>query len=188
MYASPDVGPVLADLMASESAPAGPRQLERDRDGGRRPRVRVQDPEVPEELLEAFEDFEGAAATVRFADGGVELEMAGRRPEKAMMTRAVRGGRRGRHGRHAARRHRGRLRRWHSPEGWAQALLDTLPSYGIPQEQIDQGLAQAEAQTGLSLPEDLETLLGEQFALAFGGDFDIERWSTPATRPGCRSA
>ena len=175
MYASPDVGPVLAELMASESASSGgSMSSSATEDGEAEPTTEMPVPEVPEELLEAFEGFEGAAATVRFADGGVEVEVAADVPEKTMMTLPSAEG--------AAVDVVGTLPADTAfafaaalPEGWAQSLLEALPSYGIPQKQIDQGIAQAEAQTGLSLPEDVETLLGEQFAIAFGGDLDIEQ-------------
>ncbi len=175
MYASPDVGPVLAELMASElgaqSASATSTVTE---DGAVENAVEAPAPEVPDEFLKAFEDFEGAAGTVRFADGGVEVEFAADVPEKTMMTLPSAEGATvdvvGTLPAGTAFAYAAAL-----PEGWAQSLLEALPSYGIPQEQIDQGLAQAEAQTGLSLPEDVETLLGEQFAVAFGGEFDLEQ-------------
>ena len=175
MYASPDVGPVLAELMASELGAQGASATSSATESGAASAVATTPtPEVPEELLQAFEDFEGAAGTVRFADGGVELEFAADQLEEAMMTMPSAEGATvdvvGTLPAETAFAYAAAL-----PEGWAQALLETLPSYGIPQEQIDQGLAQAEAQTGLSLPEDLETLLGEQFALSFGGDLDIEQ-------------
>ena len=159
MYASPEAGQALARADRHGELGAG------------------QEDEVPpeeEQSLAAFEDFQGAAA------------------HGALRRRRGRGRVRGRRcpTRRCSRCRRPRAPRSTSsstlpadtavaygaalPEGWAQALLDSLPSYGIPQEQIDQGLSQAEAQTGLSLPEDVETLLGEQLALAVGGDFDVE--------------
>ncbi len=156
MYASPDAGPVIGELMAGEMGAQGASAT------------------VPDEMLKALEDFGGAAAAVRFADGGVELEFAGDVPEGSMMMPPS--------SQDATANLVGTLPEDTAfayglalPDGWAQELIETLPSYGIPQEQIDSGLAQAEAQTGLSLPADLETLLGRQVALAFGGSFDLEQ-------------
>ncbi len=179
MYASPDAGPVLGDLMASDMAMGGDAASSSSSttESGAataEPAVEAPTEAMPEELKKAFEDFGGAAATVRFADGGVEVELAGAVPQSAMMTpkadpdntadlvgtlptdTAVAYG-------------------VALPSGWAQQLIDSLESYGIPQEQIDQGLAQAEAQTGLTLPEDVETLLGQQVAVALGSGFDMEQ-------------
>ena len=176
MYAAPDAGPVIADLMASEmgaqSASSGGSYDSED--GSTESTVPTPEPEVPDELLKAFEDFGGAAAAIRFADGGVELEFAGDFPESSMMMVPTDQG--------ATADLVGTLPDDTAfayglalPDGWAQQLIESLPDYGIPQEEIDRGLAQAEAQTGLSLPEDLETLLGDQVALAFGGSFDLEQ-------------
>jgi hypothetical protein len=143
-------------------------------DGSAEPALTTPEPAVPDELLKAFEDFGGAAAVIRFADGGVELEFAGDVPESSMLMVPSDQG--------ATADLVGTLPDDTAfayglalPDGWAQQLIESLPDYGIPQQQIDQGLAQAEAQTGLSLPEDLETLLGEHVALAFGGSFDLEQ-------------
>lgn len=142
MYASPDVGPLVADEVAEGSLVAG--------------------------------DFEGAAGTVRFADGGLEVEFAASVPEEVTMalppTEDATADVVGTLPADTAVAYGAAL-----PEGWTEAMLEALSSSGIPQDQIDQGLAQAEAQTGLSLPEDVETLLGEQFALAVGGSFDLEQ-------------
>ena len=174
MYASPDVGPLLADLMAAELGAQGASAPSSATESGALTTSQEPEPEVPEELVKAFEDFKGAAGTVRFAGSGVEVEFAASVPEGSMMTLPTTEGATvdvvGTLPADTAVAYGAAL-----PEGWAQSLLETLPSYGIPQEQIDQGLAQAEAQTGLSLPEDVETLLGEQFALAFGGSFDLEQ-------------
>ncbi|WP_432478717.1 DUF3352 domain-containing protein [Nocardioides sp. GXQ0305] len=159
MYAAPGAGQVISELMSSD--------LAQDPAMGELP------PGAADEMTKMFEDFGGAAATVRFADGALEVEYAADLPEQNAMIlpidedttlelvdslpddTAVAYG--------AA-----------LPEGWADSLVDALGTYGIPPEQIEQGLAQAEAQTGLTLPEDLETLLGEQFVVAFGGGVDME--------------
>ena len=60
------------------------------------------------------------------------------------------------------------------PDGWLSDYLDLLSDVageGMPP--MDQLLAEAEAQTGLELPEDLETLLGDSVSLAVDGDLDV---------------
>lgn len=162
MYASPDVGPLFAELMASDLPMMGPDL------GGE-----MTSPELSDEMAEMLEGFGGAAGAVRFADGGVELELAADVPEGSMgmmtvaegITLDVVNGL----PEDTAVAYGAAL-----PEGWSQSLLDVLEGYGVSRAELDQGISEVEAQTGLTLPEDLETLLGEQFAVALGADFDVE--------------
>lgn len=110
----------------------------------------------------ALESFEGMAGAVRFADGGLELEIAAEGGEEFVgdaelgdqLTQlpgdtAVAVG-------------------FGIPEDFAETLTDQLENaFG---GQSDSMVAEAEAQTGLDLPEDLQTLLGEAALLALGGD------------------
>ena len=58
-------------------------------------------------------------------------------------------------------------------EGWAQALLDYFAeTSGADEADVDELLAEAESETGLALPEDLETLLGEGVAVGLGSGID----------------
>lgn len=169
MYASADSGPALGELMTSDlsSAPL-PGGLEAG---------------SPDAMAEAFEDFGGGAGVVRFANGGVEVEFAGDLPEDVGLMMPA--------GEDAtldlvdtlpddtAVAYGAAL-----PEGWAKAFLDGLARYGMTPEQVEQGLAMVEQQTGLALPEDLETLLGEQFVLALGGGFDLETLMNSADPTG----
>ena len=58
------------------------------------------------------------------------------------------------------------------PDGWAQRLLDQLSGVLGNGEGSDQLVAQAEQWTGLALPDDLETLLGDSTVLAIGNDVE----------------
>ena len=129
------------------------------------------DGQVPEELQEMIDDFDGAAATVRFDDGAVEVEVAMSNYQEDMTkfidnetgvdmvtslpedTVAAMG--------------------MGLEEGWAQALLDyvekTLPTEA---DSIDEQLAQFESETGLAFPEDVETLLGEGVTISLGSGID----------------
>lgn len=124
-------------------------------------------PEVPEELQEALDDFEGMAVTVRFDDGALELEAAGSAGQQAGLFGTTGGddvvatlpedtlaaigvGFR---------------------DGW---LSDTLEQYATGSGMsADEMLAELEAETGLT-GDDVETLAGESAALAVGPDLDLE--------------
>lgn len=132
--------------------------------------------EVPDELRRQAEAFRGAAGAVRFDDGALELDVAVGGDEELLAEAA------GTAGGEAVRS---------LPEdtaaalgvgfvdGWADTLVDRLESglgaqaelaLGSPVEDL---LALAERETGLQLPEDLETLLGDSLALAVGGGFSV---------------
>jgi len=179
MYAAPDAGPLMADLMADEMGIQG---ASASGDGVAQPAVAVPASPLPEQMRKALEDFGGAAATVRFADGAAELEFAADVPQQQGMLVPAEGANvdlvEGLPDDTAVAVGAS------LPEGWADRLVEQLGSAGIPPEQVEQGLAMAEQQTGLSLPEDLETLLGEQFAVALSGDLDIETLMNSADPSG----
>ncbi|SED30741.1 Protein of unknown function [Nocardioides exalbidus] len=127
--------------------------------------------EIPPELQQMINDFDGAAATVRFNDGSVEIEYAMSNYQKDLTkfltseegvdmvsdlpedTVAAFG--------------------FSLGDGWAQGLLDYVKTLA-PDEAatIDDQLAQFETETGLSFPEDVETLLGEGVTVSVGSGID----------------
>ncbi len=124
-----------------------------------------------EQLRELLKDFDGAAATVRFDDGAVEVEyaMSNYQPDMTSFidtevgvdmvtslpedTVAAMG--------------------FGFKEGWAEALLDYVKTT-MPDEAdtIDEQLTQFEDETGLAFPEDVETLLGEGVTISLGSGLD----------------
>jgi hypothetical protein len=127
--------------------------------------------EVPPELQQMIDEFDGGAATVRFDDGAVEVEyavsnyspdmtkyidgdegvsMVGDLPDDTVAAMG-----------------------FALQEGWAQALVDysktTLPE---DESSIDDGIAQMESETGLDFPEDIETLLGDGVTISLGSGID----------------
>jgi hypothetical protein len=109
------------------------------------------------ELKELFKDFKGAAAGLKFNDGGIELSFAG-------------GGAASKNDRTVGR-HVGAL-----PEDTAALLALAVPAKGIQQlesssgqELLDLGEMFTEG-TGITLPDDLITLLGDSLSLSVGGD------------------
>lgn len=127
--------------------------------------------EIPDELRQMIDDFDGMAATVRFDDGAVEIEyaMSNYQPD---LTKYV-------DSRTGADMVAGlpddTLAAFglSLEEGWAGAMLDYVKA-ALPEDSasIDEQLAQLEAETGLALPEDLETLLGEGLTVSLGAGLD----------------
>lgn len=128
--------------------------------------------QAPDELREVVDGFDGAAATVRFDDGAVEVEYAMSNYQKdltefidsdtgvSMMselpedTVAALG--------------------FSLQEGWGQAVIDYAEgvlSSGDGTD-IDDEIVRFEDETGLAIPEDLETLLGEGLTISLGSGID----------------
>jgi hypothetical protein len=127
--------------------------------------------EIPEELQQMINDFDGAAATVRFDDGAVEVEyamsnynkdltrfveseagveMVSSLPEDTVMALG-----------------------FAFEEGWAQAMLDYVKTLAPAEtDAIDEQVEQFETETGLAFPEDVETLLGDGVTISMGGGLD----------------
>lgn len=127
--------------------------------------------EVPEELQQMINDFDGAAATVRFDDGAVEVEYAMSNYHKDL-TRFIES--------QAGVEMMSGLPDdtvaafgFALEDGWAEGLLDYVKTLA-PDEtaSIDEQLAQFEAETGLAFPEDVETLLGDGVTVSMGGGLD----------------
>ena len=166
MYAAPGAGDFLADNLDELSEGfgdlgglAGSRRRASATPAARRP-ARAQPTTVPMPL----QDFEGAAATIRFDDGASSSRSPRRRRRPSKSRRRRRPGRRRR--RDPARRHRGRdrarLRRRlaHRPRRPARRHRAGAPPTTC--------WPSSRTQTGLDLPEDAETLVGESAALAVG--------------------
>lgn len=130
----------------------------------------LDDPEdvLPPELGEALREFGGAAAAIRFADGGLEFEfaadagatgqtatvgdtagdLAGSLPEGTAAAFAM-----------------------SFAEGWFQETIERFAAESdTTAEEI---FAELNAELGLELPEDAETLLGDAIAVAVSPDVDL---------------
>ncbi len=137
-YAGPKAGVAFADLLGSQGNLGA---------GGEDP---------SKELAKTLKDFKGAAATVRFADGGLELSYAaGGRP----------GLEAGPVGEHVAA----------LPKDTAAALAVSVPAKAWDQQLGSDaafgGLLEGfTSSTGLKVPEDLVTLFGDSLSISLGGD------------------
>ena len=128
--------------------------------------------ELPEELERVLENFDGAAATVRFDDGALEVEYASSdyQPEltkqftnpagvellQGLPDDTVGGFAMG------------------FEPGWVDAMLDYMSSYAPEDMGVDEMIEEAETETGLELPDDIETLMGEGIAVSLGEGIDAD--------------
>ncbi|MEO5665786.1 MAG: DUF3352 domain-containing protein [Nocardioides sp.] len=131
-----------------------------------------EEPSVPPEIEQALADFDGAAATMRFDDGAVELEMAYSDYQKDLTENFLGAGGvemvEGLPDDTVAAFGLG------FTDGWAQAMLDYLETSSGDAMDMDELIAEAEAETGLDLPADIETLLGEGIAVGLGSGIDAD--------------
>lgn len=116
-------------------------------------------------IKKALARFKGAAGALRFADGGAELEVVGGGVDKDLVsdkdagdlvtglpgdTTAVLG--------------------LAIPQGWAKKLTDNLDGLGLPLLGSGSDLkGQIGDQLGITIPDDLETLLGQGVAISLSG-------------------
>ncbi|HXH78072.1 DUF3352 domain-containing protein [Nocardioides sp.] len=133
--------------------------------------------EVPEELQEMLDNFDGAAATVRFEDGALEVEYAASNYQPELSKHFTN---------EAGVELIGGL-----PDdtvaafalgfepGWVDGMIDYFASV-MPESDgmsVDELIAEAETATGLELPEDAETLMGEGIAVSLGGGIDVDAFT-----------
>lgn len=134
--------------------------------------------DVPDELTKVLEDFGGAALTVRFDDGSLEVETATSTDLLGLDTLTSSAD--GKDVIATLPADTAAAAGVGFEEGWFTDLLDYAVSFSGGEMDIEGMLAEAEAQSGLSLPEDAETLAGESAAIALGPDFDPETFFNSA--------
>jgi hypothetical protein len=126
--------------------------------------------EMSDQMKELYRDFEGMAAVIRFDDGAVEAEFAtqGMPVGVAPVTGAT--------GPNVTElpASTGLAFSVALTEGWLTTYLESMGSLWGSGESVDEMYADAEADTGLELPEDIETLLGDGVSLAFDSGVDFE--------------
>jgi hypothetical protein len=128
-------------------------------------------PEVPGELRQALEEFSGLGGVVRFNDGGVELELVSDRLEGTFgnlfdgeagddLVSSLPDDTAFAFGAGFA-------------DGWADdAIAQLFPAYQFTGQSPAEMLADFEKATGLDVPGDVESLGGDNVALAAGEGFD----------------
>lgn len=124
-------------------------------------------PGAPEELSELLEDFGGMAATLRFDDGALELEIAG---DAELTQQGFAASDAGDDVLATLPADTAAAFGVGFADGWLSDYLDRMASWSGME--LDELIAEAEAETGLDLPEDGEILAGESAAFAVGPDLD----------------
>lgn len=172
LYASPEAGTVLAGLVQQlgggmlPGLPGGVPPLEGD------PTAMdpASAPAVPEELTQTLEDFQGMAATLRFADGALEFEVAaGTASEQQQLF----SGDRGADVMATLPADTAAALGFGFSEGWLDAMVQQIADTSGGQLTADDVAAELEAQTGLTI-EEVESVFGDSAAIALSSDFDPE--------------
>ncbi len=163
-YAAPEAATAFLDTVSQET----------DSLGGSAPSE-----EEKKLLEEAFDDFEGAAMSLRFADEGVELKVSAAGLVQEDLSAALSEG----------------------DTGITELPATTIAAYGIPvgddavaqflefaekfdtDGQLEQGISEFESVSGLSVPEDVQTLLGDGFSIAVDDSVDFGGLTSGATTP-----
>lgn len=195
MYAAPGAGALLAEEIAGRGiAPGGDdsalvEECALVEDGsvdcagggadGSIP-VPVPDDELPD-ATEALEDFGGAAATIRFDDGGLELEVAA---DSTAVGEGVTGGDAAGDVASSLPEDTVAALALSLGDGWFDDVLEQVAEVQ-GEGSVDGLLDEVSAALGIELPEDAETLVGDALAVAIGPGFDPGslEGSTPAV-PG----
>ncbi len=126
---------------------------------------------APSQVSDALKDFKGMAATLRFNDGALELEVAG---DPGVSSQALYGTDRGDDVVATLPEDTAAAVGVGFDNGWFSAFVDQMASYSGGQTSADDLLRQMSEASGLDLPDDAETLAGDSTALAVGPDFDLE--------------
>ena len=125
---------------------------------------------MPDEVTSILEDFSGAALTVRFDDGALEVETATSVEDFGLeqLTASDNAG----ETIETLPEDTAAAIAYGFEDGWFEDLLDYAESVSGMGFDVDGLIAEAESELGLELPEDAETLAGDSAVVALGGDFD----------------
>ncbi len=125
---------------------------------------------VSPEMKKSLEEFAGAAATVRFSSGSLEVEFAG---DAGSSSAALLGSDAG--GDAVANLPDDTLAAFGTgfADGWFDKLIEQAAA--TTGETPDELLATMSEESGLDLPADAETLVGDALAISMGGGFDLEK-------------
>jgi hypothetical protein len=154
--------PGIVTMYASPDAPDAVMTAMRNDDGGSVDQGQI------DQLSKSFANFQGAAGVLRFSDGAVEAEFSAKGLPKGAGGSAAQGGPdvSTLPGTTAA------VLSVALRDGWLDSFTEGLrSSLG---SDYDQMLAQGEQATGLQLPEDIETLLGDGVSLSVDAGTDLK--------------
>jgi hypothetical protein len=128
-----------------------------------------------DQLSAVLEDFEGGAVTIRFADGGLELETA---TGSGALGEAAGGGDAGDDVVAGLPADTAAVLGLGLADGWFDQVRTSVDEV-LGEGALDGLLEGASRATGLDLPADIETLLGDSFAVVLGGDADLAAFEEP---------
>lgn len=133
---------------------------------------------VDERMRTLWKDFAGMAAVVRFADGSMEAEVVGSGMPSGMAVAE-------RTGPSLAELPDGTAAAFSVslPAGWSKPYTDALVGMFSAGESADEFWAEGETATGLELPEDIEKLFGDGFALSLDASADLEALTESSAVP-----
>ena len=166
MYAAPAAGKVLADELGG--FPGLPLGAVVDCEAPCAD-ISIGEGDTPQsdEVTAALKDFKGAAATVRFDDGGLELELAA---DPAATGRDLTAGDEAAEAVSTLPDDTAAAIGLSFDEGWVVDVFDQIAKSSG--ESADDLMSEIGTQLGLDLPGDLETLVGESVAVSLDADFD----------------
>ena len=125
---------------------------------------------MPSEMTDALEEFQGAAATLRFSDGALELELAG---DPGVSRTGLYGTDRGDDVVATLPEDTAAAIGVGFQDGWFTDLVEQMASYD-GEKSASQMMDEMAQESGLDLPGDAETLTGDSMAVSLGSDFDLE--------------
>lgn len=126
-----------------------------------------EEPTMPPEVEEAFADFKGAAVAMRFNDGAFEVEFAGNGGQASELI-----GDQGETGIAELPDDTVAAFGVAFPDGWVDLMVDQFSgTTGMSAEEMFAELSEA---SGLDLPADAETLLGESAVVSLGSGIDLD--------------
>ncbi|MFC4787348.1 DUF3352 domain-containing protein [Nocardioides sp. MAHUQ-72] len=126
---------------------------------------------VPSEMTDALKDFKGMAATIRFDDGALELEVAG---DPGVTQKQLYASDAGADVVSTLPEDTAAAIGVGFEDGWFADAMDQMSSYYNGEMSAEEMLSQMEDESGLDLPDDAETLAGDAMSLSIGSDFDPE--------------
>lgn len=195
MYAAPEAGELLAQRFGGlglgvdggDSATSEDCVVHEDGsvdcgEGGADGSIPVPVPQDElEEATEALESFRGAAATIRFDDGGLELEVAA---DSTGVGTGITGGDSAGDVASSLPDDTVAALALSLGDGWFDDVLEQVADME-GESSVDDLLTEVSSTLGIDLPEDAEALVGDALAVAVGPGFDPESFtgSTPAV-PG----
>lgn len=181
LYASPKAGAYLAenadslfsfgsDFASSSSGSSFPGATQ-----GNEELSQGLDPTLPPEITDALKNFEGAAVTVRFSDGALEVESAGgSKTLDALGLGSLAGSDQGGDVISTLPDDTAAAVGVGFADGWFTDLVDYVSTSSGGSLSAGDLIDEMSQATGLDLPGDAETLAGESAAIAVGGNVDPE--------------